>query len=333
MDSVTQLMLGAAVGEAVLGHKVGYRAVLWGGICGTIPDLDVFIPFANAVADFTYHRSFSHSLFVLTLLSPLIVWLILKIHPQTSVYKRGWLWLVFLALITHPLLDSFTVYGTQILWPFIATPINWSTIFIIDPLYTVPLIIGVLSALLLRRRSWRGHQVNTIGLVVSTFYLSWSVAAKLYVDQHTQQSLDRQGIRYEKTLSMAAPFNTLLWRVVALTDDYYYEGYYSLLDQTSDIHFQKYEKQPQLLSALQNHWPVQRLTWFTKGFYKADRHGNDIVITDLRMGVEPDYVFSFKVGEINYIDSQPVGSARLPSIRNFDRVPLILQRIWDESAF
>ena len=333
MDSVTQLMLGAAIGEATLGHKVGYRAVLWGGVCGTIPDLDVFIPFADAVADFTYHRSFSHSLFILTLLSPLIVWLILKIHPQTSVHKRGWLWLVFLALITHPMLDSFTVYGTQILWPFITTPINWSTIFIIDPLYTVPLIIGVLSALLLRRCSLRGHQINTIGLVVSTLYLSWSVAAKFYVDQHTQQSLDRQGIRYEKTLSMATPFNTLLWRVVALTDDSYYEGYYSLLDQTLDIRFQEYEKQPELLAALQNHWPVQRLAWFTKGFYKVEQRRNDIVMTDLRMGVEPDYVFSFKVGEVSTNESSPVDSTRIPSIRNFDRVPLILQRIWDESIF
>ena len=333
MDSVTQLALGAAIGEAVLGRKVGYRAVLWGGVCGTLPDLDVFISFADAVAEFTYHRSFSHSLFVLTLLTPIVVWLILKIHPQTIEHKRGWWKLVLLALLTHPLLDSLTVYGTQIFWPLITTPVTGSTIFIIDPLYTVPLLVGVLSALLLSRRAERGHRINYIGLILSTLYLSWSVAAKFYVDQHSQHSLARQGIDYHSVLSIAAPFNTVLWRLVVLSDDYYYEGYYSLLDQAPDIRLTRYEKRPELLSALQNHWPVERLAWFTKGFYKAELKQTDIVITDLRMGVEPDYVFSFKVGEMIATQPQPTASQRLPSIRNFDRVPIIIRRIWDESAF
>ncbi|MCB1809635.1 MAG: metal-dependent hydrolase, partial [Candidatus Competibacteraceae bacterium] len=70
MDSLTQVTLGAAVGTAVLGRRIGYRAALWGGICGTLPDLDVFVPFGDPVADFTYHRSFSHSLLVLTALTP-----------------------------------------------------------------------------------------------------------------------------------------------------------------------------------------------------------------------------------------------------------------------
>ena len=41
MDSLTQIVLGASVGEAALGRKVGNRAMVWGAIAGTIPDLDV----------------------------------------------------------------------------------------------------------------------------------------------------------------------------------------------------------------------------------------------------------------------------------------------------
>ncbi len=63
MDSITQITLGAAVGEVVLGKKAGNRAMVWGAIAGTIPDLDVF---ANAVTDemsaMAYHRAFTHSL-------------------------------------------------------------------------------------------------------------------------------------------------------------------------------------------------------------------------------------------------------------------------------
>ena len=123
MDSLTQLTLGAAVGEAVLGRKVGRKAALWGAVCGTLPDLDVFVPFGDPVKDFTYHRSFSHSIFILTLLTPLIVWLILKLHPNSQHTRTGWVWLVWLCLITHILLDCFTVYGTQILWPFWNNPV------------------------------------------------------------------------------------------------------------------------------------------------------------------------------------------------------------------
>ena len=118
MDSLTQLTLGAAVGEATLGRQVGNRAILWGAICGTLPDLDVFIPFGDAVRDFTYHRGFSHSLFVLAVLTPAMVWLILKFHPQTAPLRRRWYVLVFLSFFTHIVLDCFTVYGTQIFWPF-----------------------------------------------------------------------------------------------------------------------------------------------------------------------------------------------------------------------
>jgi len=96
MDSVTQLALGAAVGEAVLGRKIGYRAALWDGLCGTIPDLDVFIPLADAVRDFTYHRSFSHSLFVLALLTPLLADVIVRIHKNTRGFKWRWYLLVYL---------------------------------------------------------------------------------------------------------------------------------------------------------------------------------------------------------------------------------------------
>ena len=77
-----------------MGRKVGRKAMLWGAACGTLPDLDVFLPFGDPVKDFTYHRSFSHSIFVLSLLTPLLVWLILKLHPNLARYKKSWVALV-----------------------------------------------------------------------------------------------------------------------------------------------------------------------------------------------------------------------------------------------
>ena len=91
MDTVTQIALGAAVGEATLGRKVGWRAPLWGGHCGLLPDLDVLWPFADPVSAFTWHRGYTHALAVLVLAAPVVAWAAVRFHPATRPFRRGWL--------------------------------------------------------------------------------------------------------------------------------------------------------------------------------------------------------------------------------------------------
>jgi len=332
MDSITQLALGAAVGEATAGRQVGRRALLWGAICGTIPDLDVFIPLGDAVRDFTYHRSASHSLFVLALLTPLVVWLILKLHSTTIEHRRRWFVLVYSVFATHVLLDSFTVYGTQIFWPFITTPMTWSTIFIIDPFYTLPLLIGIIAALIAGRRwSW-GYTANTIGLILSTGYLTWTLGAKQHVEDVAHKALEAQNIAYTKVLTTPGPFNSLLWRILVIDGAYYYEGFYSLLDDKTTVQFEQHPRSLELIGSLGDSWPVQRLQWFTKDFYAVSSVDGDIIMTDLRMGFEPEYVFRFKVGEIANPHPHAVPVEQVEGIRNFERLRWVWARIWDPQA-
>ena len=330
MDSVTQIALGAAVGEATLGRQVGRRAWLWGALCGLFPDLDVLFPFTDPVKAFTYHRGPSHSLFVLVALTPLFVWSIRKCHPETAPYRNRWYALVFLAFLTHVLLDCFTVYGTQIFWPFATPPVMWSTIFIIDPLYSAPLFFGVLAALVSsRKKSW-GHLANTVCLVVSSVYLLWTVGAKTYVTGLAQASLRRQEVSYEKMLTIPSPFNTLLWRVLAMDDKGYYEGFYSLFDQSRDVQMTHYPSHGNLLEDVADHWPVKRLQWFTHGFYAVARSVDDIIIKDLRMGMEPFYVFQFKVGAVGNGHANPTRNRQVMDERGWDQLRWVWQRIWKE---
>lgn len=332
MDSLTQIALGAAVGEATAGRQVGRRAMLWGALCGTFPDLDSFLPLGGPVADFTYHRGASHSLFVLAALTPLFAWLIGKLHPDTRQHRVRWAALVYLVFSTHVLLDSFTVYGTQIFWPLWTTPMTWSTIFIIDPLYTLPLLIGVIAALVAgRRRGW-GRAANTAGLALSTAYLAWTLGVKLHVEQVAHRALEDQRIPVSGVLTTPAPFNTILWRILAVNEEHYYEGFYSLLDDSTDVRFSEHPRNLGMLGSgsLAHSWPVQRLQWFTKGFYTVERAGDAVAVTDLRMGVEPDYVFSFKVGRPGNPHPQPVPAERLPAEHNWSRLPGIWARIWSE---
>lgn len=328
MDTVTQIALGAAVGEAVLGRRVGRRALLWGGLSGLLPDLDVLIPYADAVKSFTFHRGFSHSIFVLTALTPLFVWLILKVHRATREYRRGWFMLVWLAFATHILLDCLTVYGTQILWPLATPPVMWSSVFIIDPAYSIPLFGGVAAAAIMSRKTGRGHRIAAICLAFSTLYLAWGIGAKLYVEHTARQALARQNIAYQNILTVPTAFNTVLWRVLVMDGRGYHEGFYSLLDKDSSIRFSHYPSNEKLLEGLADHWPVKRLQWFTHGFYAVDQHEGAVILTDLRMGMQSQYYFRFKVAETGNPHPVPTQAARISAQRDAGQLRWIWLRIW-----
>lgn len=330
MDSVTQIALGAAVGEATLGKKLGRPAVVWGGICGLLPDLDVLVPLGDVVKNFTYHRSVSHSLLVLTLLTPLMVKIILGRHPDSARYRSRWYVLVFLAFITHILLDSLTVYGTQILWPLATPPVMWSTIFIIDPVYSLPLVFGVLAAFRMSRETSTGHLISQVCLLLSSLYLVWTIGVKAHVGNVARESLARNNISYNSILTVPSPFNTFLWRILVMDDTRYHEGYYSIFDNDQSVDYTSYKNGKALLKGLQDHWPVNRLQWFTQGFYSARQDSEKIIITDLRMGTEGGYVFRFQVGEISDGVVEPSKSRRVKSQLHLNMLETIWNRIWSK---
>ncbi|QPF75735.1 metal-dependent hydrolase [Roseateles sp. DAIF2] len=292
MDSLSQIALGAAVGVAVLGRRTAlWKAALWGAVCGTLPDLDAFIDHGDPLSNMVLHRGNSHALFWLSLLAPPLGLAIAALQREWGLRGR-WMLAVWLALITHPLLDWMTVYGTQLLRPFSSEPLGLGSIFIIDPLYTLPLLIGTGVAL---RGGPRALRWNAAGLLLSCAYLAWSALAQQWVLERARASL---GEPAQRLLATPTPFNTLLWRIVALAPDgrSYQEGFHSLLDPPGPIRFQRHERGAALEPALREHAPAAALARFTGGFYKLERRTDGaVLITDLRMGFEPHYSFAFVV--------------------------------------
>lgn len=311
MDSVTQAALGAVISQAGLGKKLGRKAALWGAICGTLPDLDVLVPLGDPITDYAYHRSASHSLFMLTLAAPLVTALMMRIHR----IPREWLWqcllVIWLALITHPLLDSLTIYGTQLFWPlFIWPPVSISSVFIVDLMYTIPLLAGLIFTLV-RPGSVR---VPGFALTVSSLYLLFGLVSKPVLEREVEAQLQQQGIAYSRIVTTPTPLS-LDWRIVVMGQDQqvFYEGFRSVLD-TDSTRFDPYTTQPDLLASVQQNYHVRLMQWFTRGFYKVTRNGADVVMTDLRMGIEPYYVFSFVVARVAPDGTiTPVLPERLPS--------------------
>jgi inner membrane protein len=295
MDSLSQLALGAAIGIAVMGRRTAvWKAALWGGVAGTLPDLDALVDFGDVVRNMTYHRGLSHGLIPLTLLAPVLAWLVSRWHGEQALFKRWWL-AIWFALFTHPLLDWFTIYGTQLLNPISEHPFGLGSMFIIDPLYTVPLLIGIGVAL--ARRAHAGLGWNRGALIVSCAYLAWSVLAQAMVEHIVRDQLAKQGITNARFFATPTPLNTIAWRVVVMKDDGYEEGFYSFLDSDRDIRFDKFASQPGLIAELGDNWSVQRMAWFTRGFYSLRDVKGQLELTDLRMGQEPNYVFRFILAE------------------------------------
>ena len=331
MDSLTQLTFGAACGEAVLGKKIGRKALVWGAVLGTLPDLDVFIPLGGPVNDFVYHRGFSHSLILLALLSPMIAWLIANVHPDTKRYYRRWVLLCFLVLEASVLLDLLTIYGTQIFWPFDTTPMAVPILFIIDPLFTLPILLGALAALVLKRSNTLGQRLNMVGLVLSLAYLVWAFSAAEFVERRVTEKLARQRVSYSQFISSPAPFNTLLWRVVGIDKDRYFETYFSLFDRETPLFVDFYPRNLSLMAGIEEHPPIVKLKWFTRGYYALSTVDEDVVMTDLRMGSEPDYVFRFKVARLNDSHPTPIDDERLKTTQDWRRLALVWARIWNST--
>lgn len=297
MDSVSQIVLGAAVAAvlAPAGHR--RAALLAGAALGTLPDLDVFVVNAltdNPVHRMTWHRGLSHSLLVLPLFGALLWALLRRQGGRVAASPVRWFWALQLALVTHPLLDAFTVYGTQLWWPLRPPPTMWASVFIIDPLYTVWLLAACAGAWWLRERRAAGR-VLVAGLAISTAYLGGSLVAKAMVEREATRSLAALGLADAPRFSVPMPFNTLLWRVVAMTPEGFVEGERSLVADRGPMRFRRYSSDVRALAAV-SQWPIVReLAWFNRGFMKAEVRDDRLVLSDLRMGSEPDYTFRFVV--------------------------------------
>ena len=327
MDSLTQLAFGAACGEAILGKKVGRKALIWGAILGTLPDLDVLIPLGSPVDDFVYHRGFSHSLFLLTALSPVFAWLITKVHGNTKPLFNKWMLLTFVVLNGSVLLDLFTIYGTQIFWPFDTTPHAIPALFIIDPLFTLPILIGVSSALFLKN-----HRVNFIGLCLSLAYLIWALGVSVFINGKMEEKLNEQGVPYSQFISSPAPFTTLLWRTVGIHNDQYFETYYSLFDGDAPLSVNFYPRNLSLMTGMDDLTPAAKLDKFTRGYFAMSENNESIAMVDLRMGSEPNYVFQFQVGKMNNSQAEATSSQRLITKPDWKRLSWLWKRIWDPST-
>ncbi|MDT0690034.1 metal-dependent hydrolase [Salegentibacter sp. F188] len=301
MDSITQIVLGASVGEVVLGKKVGNKAMLYGAIAGTIPDLDTFVGyFTDTITAIEIHRGFSHSIVFSILFAPVFGWLISKIEKNSEANWKDWSKLMFWGLVTHPLLDAHTTWGTQLLWP-LDLRLAYKNIFVIDPLYTLPFLVFLILAMRKKRTSPERRKLNYWGLRISSFYLLVvTLLLKGYSYGKFTDSLESQGISYEDIETKPAPLNTILWTANVKLEDKFLIGDYSIFD-SQPVQYYEYPKNHHFLGDLKDDKNVQRLIDISNGWYTISEKDGKLFFNDLRFGtLEPaskdeNFVFSYEL--------------------------------------
>lgn len=289
MDSISQIALGAATGEIATGKKAGNKALIWGAVGGTIPDLDVLAaPFLDPISNLVFHRGFTHSFWFAFLMAPVLGFLLFQFYKKRSpeVSYKDWTLLFFLSLFTHPLLDCFTTWGTQFFYPFSDYRVAFNTIFVVDPFYTVPFIICLGILAFLKRNSNKRRILNTIALSVSTLYLAFTVWNKFQVDHYFEKSLDKRKANIESFMSAPTPMNNLLWYATAQSEDSIWVGYQSILDKDrANITFQTFNRNLHLGKSIKADKAYQILRHVSNDFYILRKAENGVYFYDLRFGL------------------------------------------------
>ena len=311
MDSLTQIILGAACGEAVLGKKIGNKALLFGAIGGTIPDLDVFVGnwlYGNEIDAMLFHRGFMHSILFSVLAAFFLGWLVHKLYNSGkrlhTTTQNDWINLFFWSLFTHPILDCFTPYGTQLFAPFSNYRVAFNNIAVVDPIYTLPFLVCMIVLMFFKRTSFNRRFWLKFGLGISSFYMLFTFGNKAYMDSVFKKSLNIEGLGFKRYETQPTIFNNVLWYGVAESDSLFYVAYYSLLDKKSQfIDFKALPKEKALTA--EKYPRIKDLAWFSNDYYSIYKIGdNEYQYNDLRYPLTNEEnskssVFKFQLYEEN----------------------------------
>ena len=284
MDSLTHIVLGAAMGELLAGRTLGKKALLLGAIANSLPDIDFLASFwLDTARDVWAHRGITHSFLFVVVMTPILSGLAARLFPRSGMTRGHW-WLFFgVELLAHIFIDAFNAYGTGWFEPFSRYRVAFHVLFVADPLVSIWLAIAAVVLILLRRDHPTRRKWAWISLACAIGYLGYALANKAAIDHQARADLAAQHHPYTRYFSTPTPMNCFLWYIVAEDSGGFYTGYRSVFDhQPTQFRFQPRGRR--LLKPFLEHSDVHYLLRFSQGFYTVEEWGDTVVFNDLRFG-------------------------------------------------
>ena len=290
MEPATQALLGAATAELVAGRTLRGRALGWGAAIGMSPDLDVLLgSLHGGYGEWLYHRGTTHSLWFGFVAGPIVGWLLWRWRDFGNTETLpGWIRVAIIALLTHPLLDGFTPYGTQFFAPFVRDRFAWNGVAIVDPFYSTILAAGVVCAAV---RSidplWRRRGL-VLGLAVSTLYLFVGLAVNQRIEGDLRRLIGAESTGIERVRAYPTIFQPWLRSFVVSTPEATYVGLHSWQEAACPV-WRRYPrpKDDPAVEAVLSTCEGELFQWFSDGDWIARLHrepdgGTDIRLEDVR---------------------------------------------------
>jgi inner membrane protein len=285
MDSLTHIAIGACMGEAFAGKTLGRKAMLWGALAHSFPDIDFVSSFwLDTPGSLLAHRGITHSFLFVALLAPLWALVAARWHRTQPISLLKWS-LFFGALIFfHLFLDAFNNYGTGWFEPFSHERISFNVLYVADPFFSLVPAVACIMLVLLRKNHPKRRFWWKFGLATSALYLLYCTANKLKIDADVRDILAQQHVAHTRYFTTPAPLQNWLWFVVAGDDNGYNVGYYALTDRDKSIRFQYFPRNDSLLDPVRGQESVRKLVRFSQQFYTAEKWSDTLVFNDLRFG-------------------------------------------------
>ena len=315
MDPLSQAVLGASLSQSVAGSKTTQRsALVIGGLAGMAADLDILIRSkADPLLFLEFHRQFTHSLFFIpfgALLSALFFLFIMK----TAWFRGKWptsklsfakIYLFsFLGYATHGLLDACTSYGTQLFWPFSDERIAWNIVSIIDPLFTLPVLILIVIAVYKNNKRYA-----QVAFGYAVIFLSLGVIQYDRAFDAVQQLAQQRGHQMQRILVKPSFANRHVWKTIYEHKGRYYIDAVKLLNTTTFITGSSIAKLdlkrdlPWLTAQSQQAKDIERFRWFSDD-YLAISIDDPHFITDVRYSFLPNQIKSLWGIKLNPLNQQ-----------------------------
>jgi inner membrane protein len=285
MDSITHIAVGACIGEAFFEKGFGKKAMFWGALAQSIPDIDfVAGAWMDTSAELLAHRGFTHSLLFTLFVVPLFSLTASRFHPKEGIPLFRWILFFAIEVLLHLFLDGFNNYGIGWLEPFSHERFSFNAIYVADPFFSIWPGIALLVLLLLHRFHGSRSFWWRFGLFLPFIYLSYCTINKYAIDREVRKIFNRQHIPHQHYFTTPSPLNNWLWFVVAGNDSGFHVGFRSLFDQSPEMDFSYFPRNNSLLKPIADHEDLQHLIRFSKGFYTVEQHGDTLVFNDLRFG-------------------------------------------------
>ena len=301
MDSITHIVLGACIGEVIAGKKLGRKAMLFGAIGNSLPDIDIVGSlWLDTASDLLFHRGITHSFLFVALMGPLLGWLSKRWDRRSDMSLKHWIFFWTLEILVHLIIDSFTAYGTGWFEPFSQARVSFNLVFVLDPLFSLGPLIGAIVLLFLKQTSRRRVAWAAAGIALCGLYTGINLVNKTVVDGIARKAFAAKSIRPQKYFTTPTPINNVLWYVVAVTDSGYYLGYRSMLDMKEGIDLRFVPRRDSLLRLATERKTLENLLRFSQGYYTLELQRDSLVFSDMRFGEigtwvdeEPKFVFYY----------------------------------------